>query len=93
MTVHYHDPRAAQHGEVSRVPFALAGGEGFHRGRHGIIAKNRAPRVQQHAFAVAAAPVEEEQRVIPDRARQRVAEHPLDERDQFSITLEDAIQY
>ncbi len=70
-------PGAAQHRHVGRVAIGMGGGEAVHRGDGGVVAKDRGDRVQEHALAVAAGAVREEERVLADRSGQAIADRAL----------------
>ena len=79
-----HQPRAAQHGQLGRVPVELRGGERLHRLplRHSR-AMMPATVFSQTALAVAAVAEPEHQRVLADVAGQAIAVPLLDEPDQL----------
>ena len=85
-----HQPRAAQHGHVARMPVGLRDEQQILRRHGGVVAEHSARGVEQHALAVAALAPGEEQDVLLDLARERVAERALHERDQLGVVAEDA---
>ncbi len=71
------EARAAQVGKLGRVPVGVRGGEGLDRRGAVIVAEDAGDGIDEGAFAVGAAAVQEEQRMLAGHAGQRVAAHPL----------------
>jgi hypothetical protein len=87
-----HRAGAAQHGKVGRVPVAVRDGESLHGSDLGVIAEDRSPSVEEHALAVTAGAIEEEQRMIADRAGERIAEHAPRECDERPVACKHTIE-
>src|SRR5437899_146850 len=74
------------------MAIVLAGGEGRGGGDGRVVAENAVPGVEQHALAIAAGAVKEEQRVVADRSSEAITEKALAKVDEILVAVKNSLE-